>query len=164
MSKRDMPEFNSWRAMRHRCNSPKNPSWSNYGGRGIRVCSEWDASFEAFLRDVGMRPAGATSLERIDVNGNYEPGNVRWASIKEQNRNRRGCMNEQQADRARFLLSLGLSVVSVARIVGSTKPAIYQLQRGLTWSDDAPKRGRRALRKQDDHKQAEAVLRRARAR
>lgn len=75
--------------MIERCESPKNPSYRSYGGRGIRVCSEWRKSFSAFFAHVGPKPARPSSLERKDVNGNYEPGNVRWATPKEQARNRR---------------------------------------------------------------------------
>lgn len=84
------PEYLSWAAMRQRCNDPKNKSFSHYGGRGIRVCEAWDESFTAFLADVGPRPSLDHSLDRWpDVNGNYEPDNVRWATRSEQQRNKR---------------------------------------------------------------------------
>lgn len=73
--------------MRARCNAEKRPDFKYYGGRGIRVCERWD-DFAAFTADVGERPRGLT-LDRRDVNGNYEPGNCRWATWKEQRRNRR---------------------------------------------------------------------------
>jgi hypothetical protein len=84
-----MPEYNSWRQMRARCHDPRNPAYGYYGGRGIAVCERWRSSFVAFVEDMGRRPSDAHSLDRIDVNGNYEPGNVRWATRKEQQRNRR---------------------------------------------------------------------------
>lgn len=80
------PEYSSWRAARRRCNDPKNVNYARYGGRGIKFCDEWDASFEAFYAHIGPRLPG-TTLERIDNDGNYEPGNVRWATPKEQQAN-----------------------------------------------------------------------------
>jgi len=76
-----------WGAMRSRCNNPKHVAYKNYGGRGIRVCSRWD-TFANFYSDMWPRPAGL-SMDRIDNDGNYEPGNCRWATRKEQNTNTR---------------------------------------------------------------------------
>jgi len=80
-----------WAGMVSRCHNPKAPDYGNYGGRGIVVCKEWrdnPFAFYQFLETLGPRPAGHT-LDRIDVDGNYEPGNLRWASVLEQNTNRR---------------------------------------------------------------------------
>lgn len=82
-------EYSSWLNMKSRCLNPKYPRYANYGGRGIQICRRWMDSFKDFLRDVGLRPSATHSLDRIDVNGNYEPGNVRWATKSEQQRNRR---------------------------------------------------------------------------
>ena len=82
-------EHTSWDQMRQRCMNPKHHAWKDYGGRGITVCSEWMNSFESFFRDMGRRPSVKYSLDRIDNDGNYEPGNCRWADWATQNRNRR---------------------------------------------------------------------------
>lgn len=81
------PTYRVWSSMRQRCSCPTHQSWQNYGARGITVCDRWDASYEAFVEDMGLKPEGL-SLDRIDVNGPYEPGNCRWADMTTQNRNR----------------------------------------------------------------------------
>jgi hypothetical protein len=74
--------------MRQRWSNPKYDAYARYGGRGIKVCDRWLNSFEAFLADMGRRPSGRRSLDRINNNGDYEPSNCRWATTVQQVRNR----------------------------------------------------------------------------
>ncbi len=75
--------------MRDRCGNPKATGYENYGGRGIVVCERWKSDFATFLADMGHRPSLDHSIDRIDLNGNYEPGNCRWATTTEQNQCKR---------------------------------------------------------------------------
>lgn len=84
------PLYKVWQGMRNRCYNERQPHYPRYGGRGIRVCARWlgPDGFPNFLADMGERPDGL-SLDRIDNDGDYEPGNVRWATASQQALNRR---------------------------------------------------------------------------
>ncbi len=87
---RRMPEYKVWSSMIQRCTNPRREKFASYGGAGIKVCFRWLDSFAHFLMDVGPRPEPGMQLDRFpDQKGNYEPGNVRWATKRQQNRNKR---------------------------------------------------------------------------
>jgi hypothetical protein len=83
------PEYRTWAGAIQRCTNPKTRGFHRYGGRGISVCDRWRASFADFFADMGERPSRHHSLDRIDTNGHYEPGNCRWATPRTQQRNKR---------------------------------------------------------------------------
>ncbi len=96
--------YRTWSGMVQRCSNPRSADFHNYGGRGIAVCERW-RSFDNFLADVGERPPGM-SLDRIDNDGNYEPGNVRWATRSENDRNRRSSRWVDYRGERRLLIEL----------------------------------------------------------
>lgn len=93
---RNSPEYNSWAHMIQRCTNPKNSAWKNYGGRGITVCEQWVNDFQAFLKCVGEKPSPDLSIERIENDKGYEPGNVKWATKSEQSLNRRKYVHQKK--------------------------------------------------------------------
>lgn len=117
------PEFRPWTGMRQRCENPNHPAYPDYGGRGIHVCERWH-SFPNFMADMGPRPSSRHSVERIDNDGHYEPGNCRWATRGEQSRNRRNNVR----------LTLGghtLTVAEWARKIGCSQSRIrIRLRKG----------------------------------
>jgi hypothetical protein len=126
-TRRPSPEYAAWQQMQQRCYNKDYPCYLNYGSRGISVCSEWRKSYPAFLKDVGRRPSPKHSLDRIDNDGNYEPGNVRWATAAEQARNHRNTILIGRLGNKSICLE---DVIKVCGISGSTVRG--RLKRGWT--------------------------------
>ena len=82
----DLPEYRIWKAMKTRCDNPNADNFIHYGAKGIKVCERWQI-FENFYKDMGSRPTVNHSIDRINVNGNYEPNNCRWVTHTQQVRN-----------------------------------------------------------------------------
>lgn len=101
-----------------RCNDTESSLYTNYGGRGIAVCDRWRDSFENFLADMGQRPSRDLSIDRINNDGNYEPGNCRWATRTQQSRNQRSNRHITVGDRTMLLVewseATGLSMPTIA--------------------------------------------------
>ncbi len=124
----------SWTAMIQRCTNPKREAFPYYGGRGITVCERWATSFAAFFADVGERPPG-TSLDRYpDPDGNYEPGNVRWATSLEQALNSRVTkLTEDTVNEIRGRHEHGEATRSIARRLGLTPSNVRAIIQRKTW-------------------------------
>lgn len=120
--------YKTWEAMKTRCGNPASKSYPGYGGRGIKVCERWTI-FENFLADMGERPNGTTLDRWPDNNGNYEPGNCRWASKQEQQRNTTANVlvefEGQTLTQAAWAERLGISQATLS----------YRLRRGWSVSD-----------------------------
>jgi hypothetical protein len=122
------PEYPIWLRMIDRCKNPNNPRYAVYGGRGIAVCDEWKNSFLAFFTHIGPRPTSKHSLDRINVNGNYEPGNVRWATATEQ-------ANNKNTNRRVIYRGREMTVADACRAAGGhirRETAIRRLNSGWT--------------------------------
>ena len=122
----------SWYAMKDRCLNPNHSSYANYGGRGVRVCERWLA-FEGFLADMGERPSG-TSIDRLDSNGGYKPGNCRWADAKTQGRNRRTVkLSAAIASEIRALLAMGTDGPTLAARFNVSVSLVRAIRKEEVW-------------------------------
>lgn len=130
------PEYRAWASMKQRCTNPRVRSWSNYGGRGITVCERWSNSFEFFLEDMGPRPTPAHSLDRIDNDGHYEPGNCRWATASEQRRNDRNNRPITFAGETLPLIQWAQRTGITARTIGDRLDRGWPVERALTQRAD----------------------------
>lgn len=120
LNRKPSVEYVTWVGMRQRCENPRRVEYPRYGGRGIFVCQRWHY-FGNFLADMGRRPSPYLSLDRIDNNGNYEPGNCRWADRKTQNTNQRS--RNDRVD----ILGRRFGLLVAVRFVRKLKTAQYWL-------------------------------------
>jgi hypothetical protein len=113
------PEYGTWRSMNNRCYKVSSVAYTGYGGRGISVCERWRASFDDFLADMGPRPSPRHSIDRIDNDGNYEPGNCRWATGLQQARNKRTTkLRPHQVTQVIWLAECGMTHREIGPIFG----------------------------------------------
>ena len=124
------PIYGIWECMLSRCNNPNNIAYQHYGGRGIKVCTRW-LTFENFLNDMGHRPARKT-IDRVDVNGGYEPSNCRWATMHEQMRNRRDNVHYEFKGRKQILPDWATEFGINPSTVASRMKRGWSLERALT--------------------------------
>ena len=118
-------EYLSWQSMRERCSDPKHKGYKNYGGRGITVCERWN-SFQNFMLDMGRKADPKFTIEREEVNGNYEPKNCHWISRKDQGRNKRNSVFVTYQGKRMLLIDL-------VEDLGLSRSAVYgRLQAGWT--------------------------------
>lgn len=118
------PEHRTWSGMLQRCRDKNCKDYARYGAKGISVCERWADSFSAFLEDMGQKPSPEHSIDRIDPFGNYEPGNCRWATASEQQRNKRGFKRA-------VIDGVSRSVAEWTRVLGMSEQTVRgRIQRG----------------------------------
>lgn len=133
-------EYRIWSKMKARCSNPSDGAWDNYGGRGITVCDRWLEGFEPFYEDMGPRPSMAHSIERENVNGNYEPGNCIWATIAVQAINRRN--NVRVPYRGEMLAMM--EACRRAGVPHRYKAVYGRVRKGMSFADALAKEGKTA--------------------
>lgn len=138
-------EYRTWEGLQQRCCNPSYHSFANYGGRGITVCDRWRngeggiGPFECFIADMGMKPSALHSIDRVDVDGHYSPENCRWATPKQQSRNRRDCHYVECAGRR-------MALIEACEVSGVKYTLVQQrIARGETFSEAISRPSRSSL-------------------
>jgi hypothetical protein len=132
------PEYKTWQQMKERCLNKNGKDYAKYGARGIFVYDGWINSFEDFLNYVGQRPNHCKSLDRIDNNGGYVPGNVRWATSAQQARNTRATkFEESDIKLIRSMLNNGIAQNKVAKKFNTSQQYISKIAHQKAWGDVA---------------------------
>lgn len=136
---RDHELYGKWASMKNRCSNPNHSGYPWYGAKGVTVCKRWQEDFWAFVEDVGKRPSLRHSLDRIDPFGDYEPGNVRWATSVQQVRNQRKRVKVLGVENARLIRERyadpenEVSLSELAREYGVSQTTMKNLVRGRTY-------------------------------
>lgn len=125
--------YNSWRGMKDRCLNPNHVMWRYYGGRGITICDRW-LDFANFLADMGERPTGLTLDRFPDPNGNYEPGNARWATRSQQAYHRHSLEDHEPAQ-IRWLRSLGYSMTAIGKFFDIRDSTVWHIVKGNSYRE-----------------------------
>lgn len=138
-------EYSTWSSMLSRCNNKNHRAYASYGGRGITVCEDWAQSYPSFLRDMGRKPSPSHSLERIDNSRGYEPGNCRWATMREQSNNRRSSQFlsafGRSQTKAMWAREFGLSPEMLHNRLRNGWPLEEALTKPLMWKKGVSKHG-----------------------
>lgn len=139
--------YGRWQNMIARCSNAGASSFDRYGGRGISVCDRWQfgengkTGIECFIEDMGMPPFSGASLDRIDTNGNYEPGNVRWATHAQQARNTSvNVVNADQVADIKARLERGETTAAICKAFGISRGQLSHIRTGQSWADIQPAR------------------------
>lgn len=133
-------EYRTWQRIYARCHDPNHHKYPWYGGRGIAVCERWRESYRAFLHDMGRAPAPEYTIERKENDGDYEPGNCRWATMKEQAQNRRSNRNIKFRGRTLTAAAWAEEMGMDRRVLWKRLKARWSVERALTTPKAARKK------------------------